>query len=146
MFKKIATGIVCATTALSICACGQPQTITETQSQESEPFIDELLGENNVEVITTVEFEDYESGETLAKSIQNGEMDGQIIVIDGVSKKIGSGYSIGQQGDDSFIGTTYVISDDMEYPGDGSHVTLKGVVKADGLVHYIEAYEIILEE
>lgn len=146
MFKKIATGIICAATAFSICACGQPQTTTEPKIEDLSASVDEIYQEIEDEIVTAVEFEDYESGEELAKSIQNGEMDGQIILIDGVSKKIGRDFAIGQQGDDSFIGTTYVISDDMEYPGDGSHVTLKGVVKADGLTHYIEAYEIILEE
>lgn len=147
MFKKIATGIICAATAFSICACGQTKTTTESNSLEIDSVLDETLEENDGEIITNVGFGDFEASDSLSMSIQNGELDGQIIVIDGISKTNGDSYSIGEESEQgAFIGTIYTIGDDLEYPGDGSHVTLKGVVKSDGPTHYIEAYEITLEE
>lgn len=87
-----------------------------------------------------VSYEDFDAQEKLSKSIQNGELTGATVEIEGVSKKLGSHYTIGQSKDGSFTGTSYEFSG--EYPADGAHVKLTGTVVGSGIVFKIEATSI----
>lgn len=84
---------------------------------------------SNIDV--TVGYGDYDVMFAQSKAIQNGEMIGQVIRIDGVVSHPMSKYSIGQKGDNGqFIGTEFIIegADESEYPEDGEHVVITGEV------------------
>ena len=84
---------------------------------------------SNIDV--TVGYGDYDVMFAQSKAIQNGEMVGQVIRIDGIVSHPMSKYSIGQKGDNGqFIGTEFIIegADESEYPNDGEHVVITGEV------------------
>jgi hypothetical protein len=106
----------------------------------------------NVDV--TIAYGDYEAMESLSKKIQNGEMDGKVVKIDGKVSNFSKGmsYNIGERRENgnAFIGTTFTIEDGAEddYPSDGDQVVITGIVKADdsGLVHTIKTLKAFVEK
>jgi len=92
----------------------------------------------------TVAFEDFDAQEALSKSIQNMEVTGNAVEIEGISRQIGTKYSIGQVKDGKFIGTNYTF--DGEYPAEDAHIILKGTVVQDGFVCTISAESIEVVE
>ena len=90
-----------------------------------------------------VAFGDYETMEGLAKEIQNGNMTGQIIRIDGIVSHPMSKYSVVEESETgSKIGTEFVIDgvDESEYPEDGERVIITGkVVEKEPLYFVIKA-------
>ena len=97
----------------------------------------------------TIAYGDYDAQEALSKAIQNGEMDGKVVKIEGKVSHPGMSYSIGQRRENgnAFIGTTFTIEDGGEYPEDGAHVVITGIVRADesGLVHTIKTLKAFVE-
>ena len=79
-----------------------------------------------------IEFGDYEGMYTLSKSIQNGEMTGKVVQIDGLVQHPGTSYSVVQENEDGSgkIGTVFIIDDatDADYPADGDHIIITGKV------------------
>lgn len=93
----------------------------------------------NVDVV--VEYGDYDAMYDLSKSIQNGEMVGQVVRIDGDVSHPMSTYSIVQQNSDGSqsIGTQFVIDGDAEYPEDEAHVVITGkVIEQSPMVFVIQ--------
>ena len=103
----------------------------------------------------SVAFGDYDSQFTLSKAIQNGEKLGKVVKIDGTVSHYGKGfsYTVGQKKSDGtgFIGTVFTIEDgeESDYPADGDHVVLTGVVVADeetGLVFTLKTLKAFVEK
>ena len=103
----------------------------------------------------TISFGDYDSQYTLSKAIQNGEKLGKVVKIDGTVSHMGKGfsYNIGQKKSEGngFIGTTFTIEDgeEADYPADGDHVVLTGIVVADeetGLVFTLKTLKAFVEK
>ena len=84
-----------------------------------------------------IAFGDFDSMKDLAKKIQNGEMTGKIIEVDGTVLHPGSSYSIGQKNGSSSIGTVFKIEDSSEYPADKAHVKITGKVVEDSPMVFI---------
>ena len=83
-------------------------------------MIDEIIG-----------FGDYGAMEIQAKSIQNGEMTGKIVQIDGIVSHPMSKYSIVEEDENgNGIGTEFVIEgvDEDGYPQDGDHIIITGEI------------------
>jgi hypothetical protein len=102
----------------------------------------------------TIEFGDFDAQHTLSKAIQNGEKLDKVVKIDGTVSHFGKGmsYNIGQRKEEGnqFIGTTFTIEDGAEedYPADGDHVVITGIVRADdsGLVYTIKTLKAYVEK
>ena len=103
----------------------------------------------NVDV--EIEYGDYDGMQTLSKSIQNGEMTGKVVKIDGVVMHPGTSYSIGQANESGSakIGTQFDIVDAaaIYYPADGDRVVITGkVVEKQPLVYMIETLQEFVEK
>lgn len=74
----------------------------------------------------SVMYGDYEKMQSLSKSIQNGEMTGKIVSIDGLVNHPGASYSVVQKNADGTtkIGTVFIIDDGTEYPADGTRISI----------------------
>ena len=95
----------------------------------------------NVDVI--IEYGDYDGMQSLAKDIQNGNMVGKVVKINGLVSHPGTSYSVVEESEDGTkkIGTQFVIdnAEGAEYPTDGAHVVLTGkVVQKDPMVYVIQ--------
>ena len=100
----------------------------------------------NVDV--TVEYGDYDSMWTLSKAIQNGEMTGKVVKIDGLVSHPGSLYSVIQRSEDGTkgIGTQFIIEGESEYPEDEEHIVITGkVVEKDTLYFVIKTLPEFIE-
>lgn len=156
MMKKILSIVLTAALmgvlVMSLTACGskkEPETTTAAATEEkteapAEEETEAPAEEEKAEVpagdAITVAFEDFDAQEALSKSIQNMEATGKAVEIEGISRKIGTKYSIGQVKDGKFIGTNYTF--DGEYPAEDAHIILKGTVVQDGFVCTITAESI----
>ena len=103
----------------------------------------------NVDV--EVEYGDYSGMQELSKSIQNGEMVGKVVKIDGIVMHPGTSYSIGQANESGSakIGTQFDIIDAaaIYYPADGDRVVLTGkVVEKQPLYYMIETLQEFVEK
>lgn len=105
------------------------------------------------DIDVSVEYGDYEEMFAQSKSIQNGEMLGKIVKIDGIVSHPMSNYSIGQEDENgSFVGTQFVIegAQDGDYPEDGDHVVITGEVVENSPMYFVirtsPQYVEILEE
>ena len=102
----------------------------------------------------TISFGDYDSQYTLSKAIQNGDKLGKVVKIDGTVSHFGKGmsYNIGQKKSEGngFIGTSFTIedADEADYPDDGDHVVLTGVVVVDetGFVFTLKTLKAFVEK
>ena len=93
----------------------------------------------NVDVV--VEYGDYDAMYDLSKSIQNGEMVGKVVKIDGDVSHPMSTYSIVQHNADGSqsIGTQFVIDGNVEYPDDDDRAVIIGkVIETDPMVFVIQ--------
>ena len=93
----------------------------------------------NVDVV--VEYGDYDGMYDLSKSIQNGEMVGKVVKIDGDVSHPMSTYSIMQHNADGSqsIGTQFVIEGNVEYPDDDDRAVITGkVIETDPMVFVIQ--------
>ena len=87
-----------------------------------------------------VEYGDYDTMRTQSKAIQNGEMLGKTIRIEGIVSHPMTKYSIVQEDEDgNKIGTEFVIEglDEDEYPQDGERVVISGEVIEKSTLYYI---------
>ena len=103
----------------------------------------------NVDV--TVAYGDYDAMEELSKAIQNGEMVGKDVKIDGIVMHPATSYSIGQANESGSakIGTQFDIVDAAAayYPADGDRVVITGkVVEKQPLVYMIETLSEFVEK
>ena len=101
----------------------------------------------------TIDFGDYDAQQTLSKAIQNGEKTGKVVKIEGTVSHFGKGmsFNIGQKKTEGnqFIGTTFVIEDvegEDDYPKDGDHVVITGIVKAEGYAFQIKTLKKFVEK
>ena len=97
-------------------------------------------GANYSDVDVSVGYGDYGVMYAQSKAIQNGEMLGSVIQIDGVVSHPMSKYSIGELDDgESFIGTEFEIegASGDEYPSDGDHVIITGEVIQKSPMYFI---------
>lgn len=93
---------------------------------------------SNVDV--SVGFGDYDVMYAQAQAIQNGEMVGKIIRIDGIVSHPMSKYSIVEENENgSKIGTEFIIEgiDESEYPQDGDHVVITGEIIEKEPLYYV---------
>lgn len=90
----------------------------------------------NVDV--EVSYGDYDAMKTLSKNIQNGEMTGKVVKIDGLVSHPGQSYSIVQTSTDGKqkIGTVFNIEDSSEYPADGERVVITAKVLENGAMNF----------
>lgn len=154
MKKILIAMLACGAMALSLTACGgaQPEApaASETTAESSAAETSSEATESKdpvapAEISVTVDFGDYDAQQALSKSIQNGEMTGQGIEIDGISSKGISHYSIGQEdGKGNYVGTTYEM--EGEYPEDGAHVKLTGTVVGQFPMFYIQADSVVVAD
>lgn len=87
-----------------------------------------------------VEYGDYDTMRTQSKAIQNGEMLGMTVRIEGIVSHPMTKYSIVQEDEDgNKIGTEFVIEglDEDEYPQDGERVVISGEVIEKSTFYYI---------
>ena len=103
----------------------------------------------NVDV--TVTYGDYDAMEELSKAIQNGEMVGKVVKIDGIVMHPATSYSIGQANESGSakIGTQFDIVDAAAayYPADGDRAVITGkVVEKQPLVYMIETLSEFVEK
>lgn len=92
------------------------------------------------DIDVSVEYGDYDTMFEQSKAIQNGEMLGKVIKIEGLISHPMSNYSIGQQSEDgSFVGTVFVIegADEDDYPEDGDHVVITGEVVEQSPMNFV---------
>lgn len=92
------------------------------------------------EVNVWVEYGDYDGMYTLSKSIQNGEMLGQVVKIEGIVSHPMSKYSIVEKDENgSSIGTEFVIEgiEEDEYPEDGARIVITGEVIEKEPLYYV---------
>lgn len=115
---------------------------SDEQAEESAQADDEALTPEVAEEFLDIAFGDFEAQEALSKAIQNGEKKDMAVSIDGISKSVGTKYSIGQEKDGKFIGTNYTMK--AEYPADGVRVKVTGKVVQDGLAFIIQADKVEL--
>ncbi|MBR3115688.1 hypothetical protein IKF30_00445 [Candidatus Saccharibacteria bacterium] len=93
---------------------------------------------SNIDV--TVEYGDYDGMYLLSKDIQNGEMLGKVVRIEGIVSHPMSKYSIVQEdGDGNKIGTEFEIEgiDEGEYPEDADRVLITGEIVEKAPLYYI---------
>ena len=84
---------------------------------------------------------DYEGMQKLSKSIQNGEMVGKIVKINGLVSHPMSTYSVVQANADGSqkIGTQFIIdgASDTDYPQDGDEIVITGEVVENGPMVFV---------
>ena len=110
-----------------------------------------LTAADLAKVDVEIEYGDYDGMEKLSKSIQNGEMTGKVVKIDGVVMHPGTSYSIGQatEAGSSKIGTQFDIVDAVAayYPADKDRVVITGkVVEKEPLYYMIETLQEFVEK
>lgn len=110
-----------------------------------------LAAADLAKVDVEIEYGDYDGMEKLSKSIQNGEMTGKVVKIDGVVMHPGTSYSIGQANEagSSKIGTQFDIVDAAaaDYPADKDRVVITGkVVEKEPLYYMIETLQDFVEK
>lgn len=110
-----------------------------------------LTAADLAKVDVEIEYGDYDGMEKLSKSIQNGEMTGKVVKIDGVVMHPGTSYSIGQANESGSakIGTQFDIVDAAAayYPADKDRVVITGkVVEKQPLVYMIETISDFVEK
>ena len=103
----------------------------------------------NVDI--AVEYGDYDAMQDLSKAIQNGEMVGKVVKIDGIVMHPATSYSIGQANasGSAKIGTQFDIVDAAAayYPADGDRVVITGkVVEKEPLIYMIETLSDFVEK
>ena len=110
-----------------------------------------LTAADLAKVDVEIEYGDYDSMEKLSKSIQNGEMTGKVVKIDGVVMHPGTSYSVGQANESGSakIGTQFDIVDAAAayYPADKDRVVITGkIVEKQPLVYMIETISDFVEK
>lgn len=110
-----------------------------------------LTAADLAKVDVTVEYSDYDGMQELSKAIQNGEMTGKVVKIDGIVMHPGTSYSIGQANESgsSKIGTQFDIVDAAaaDYPADKDRVVITGkVVEKEPLYYMIETLQEFVEK
>ena len=93
-----------------------------------------------------IEYGDYDGMQSLSKSIQNGEMVGKVVKIDGIVSHPATTYSIVQENESGSakIGTQFDIVDAAAayFPADGDRVVITGkVVEKEPLYYMIETLQ-----
>ena len=99
----------------------------------------------------TIEYGEFDEMQTLSKAIQNGEMVGKVVKIDGLVSRPGTIYNIVQKNESGSqkIGTKFVIEgvSEEEYPQDGTRVVITGkVVEETPMVFVIKTIPSMIEE
>ena len=110
-----------------------------------------LTAADLAKVDVMVEYGDYDGMQELSKAIQNGEMTGKVVKIDGIVMYPGTSYSIGQANESGSvkIGTQFDIVDVAAayYPADKDRVTITGkVVEKEPLYYMIETLQEFVEK
>ena len=94
---------------------------------------------SNIDV--SVAYGDYDTMFAQSKAIQNGEMLGKVIKIEGIVSHPMNNYSIGQEDEDgSFVGTVFEImgsSDEEDYPKDGDRVIITGKIVEKSPMNFV---------
>ncbi len=92
------------------------------------------------QVDVTVGYGDYDVMFAQSKAIQNGEMLGEVVQVDGIVSHPISNYSIGQKDENgSFVGTVFVIegAEEEDYPEDGDHVVVTGEIVEKSPMYFV---------
>ena len=99
-----------------------------------------VLQADYLEPDVIVEYGDYDMMRVQSKAIQNGEMLGKTIRVEGIVSHPMTTYSIVQEDEDgSKIGTEFVIEglDEDGYPQDGERVVISGEVAEKSTLYYV---------
>lgn len=127
---------------------------SQEQKKDDDKKDNKLSADALKNIDETISFGDYDSQYTLSKAIQNGEKLGKVVKIDGTVSHFGKGmsYNIGQKKSDGtgYIGTAFTIDDgeEADYPADGDHVVLTGIVVVDdtGFVFTLKTLKAYVEK
>lgn len=135
-----------AVTEAPVAEVTEAPVVTEAPAAEvtEAPVAEEV----NAAAAVEVAFGDFEAMSALSKSIQNMEMTGKVVSIDGTLNKVGSGFSIGQKNDaGEYVGTKITTAEGIELPASGTRVKVTGTVEQNGFVCTINvtALEIVAE-
>jgi hypothetical protein len=89
-----------------------------------------------------IEFGDFDGMEKLSKRIQNGEVTGKVVKIEGFVSHPMDTYSIVQVNSDGLqkVGTQFIMdSDEASYPADGDHIIITGeVIEKEPMIFVIK--------
>ena len=110
-----------------------------------------LTAADLAKVDVEIEYGDYDGMQELSKAIQNGEMTGKVVKIDGIVMHPGTSYSIGQANESGSakIGTQFDIVDAAAayYPADKDRVVITGkVIEKEPLYYMIETLQEFVEK
>lgn len=144
--KSMVIGIAVAAVAVIaiiigvIIAKGNESGVGEGDDGTESGYVEGVNDMDFSDVNITVDYGDYDGMYTLSKSIQNGEMLGQIVKIEGDVSHPMSKYSIVEEDENgSKIGTEFVIegAQEDEYPEDGTHIIITGEVIEKEPLYYV---------
>ncbi len=143
--KKLIVVLLALVLVLSLVACGGKSADEPDTDKNDESFTDESINEDAAapdlsKVDYDIAFGDFDAMGELQQKIGNFEAENAVLKIDGICEKIGSSYSIMEEdGTGKKLGVTLIVDGwtDADYPADGAHVQILGVVITDGLSHYI---------
>ena len=161
--KPLIIGIACAVVVLGV-VIGivvansgktdekkESSTSQETKKNDDVKTVVVVSADDLKNVDETIAYGDFDAMKALSKAIQNGEKTGKVVKIDGIISHPGMSYSIAEQSADGTtkIGTIFTIEDgtDADYPADGAHVILTGIVRADdsGVIFTIKTLKNFVE-
>lgn len=105
--------------------------VTDINEPDTEYVTDDMGRDDYTDIDAAVGFGDYDAMYAQAKAIQNGEMIGKIVQIDGVVSHPMSKYSVVEENENGEkIGTEFIIEglSEEEYPEDGERIIITGEV------------------
>lgn len=97
-------------------------------------------GSSSLNIEVSVDYEDYESMKTFAQAVQNGELTGKTVQVDGIISHPANKYSIVERAEDgTTIGTEFIIEgiEEGDYPQDGDHVVITGEIVEKEPLYFI---------
>lgn len=111
----------------------------DTGAGEETSQTESLKASDLASVDEVIEYGDYDAMYDLSKSIQNGEMVGKVVKIEGDVSHPMSTYSVVQRNaaDSSSIGTQFIIEGDTGYPEDGDRIVITGKVVENSTLYYV---------
>lgn len=104
---------------------------TGNDESGAEYVTDDIGGNDYTDIDAAVGFGDYDAMFAQAKAIQNGEMLGKTVQIDGIVSHPMSKYSVVEENENGErIGTEFIIEglSEEEYPEDGERIIITGEV------------------
>lgn len=141
--KNLIIGIVAVAVVLVVAIVGvlvAKNGGDDTREIETEEIDISVTGPDYSDYDVSVDFGDYDTMYAQAKAIQNGEMVGKYIRIDGFVSRPMTKYSVVEKNEDGeMIGTEFIVEglDEGDYPGDGERIVISGEVIEKEPLYYV---------